>query len=246
MKALRLVFGSIVVYLSVATLHACSASSPNLAAGASSGGDVGGSGPASSGHGGASASGPGAGGFTSSVSGEVASTTGDMFDSGIFDALTDPISNASADPVSGSRLKAYYQTGDDGAKAYAPYAWYDSQRQEDCTFVFASDGKKRCMPIYYVTTTSSFFDVQCTQKLVGEYSAGCAPAYAVRYVQQLTCTSTYAYEMYPVLAIVSPVSVYVIDKGICKQVAASPTGVYRLVGPEIPPTSFVGGSYQHD
>jgi hypothetical protein len=245
-KALRLVFGSVVVYLSVATLHACSASPPNLTATASGPGGSGGNAVASSsGHGGTVAQGSGMGGM-SSAGGEMVSTTGDVFDSGIFDALTDPVGNASADPTSGSRLKAYYYTGDDGSKVYEPYRWHDSQRNEDCMFVYASDGSWRCMPIYATTGATGFLDAQCQQKITSQFSPTCPAAYAVAYSAPPVCSGTYAYSMYPVLAKVVPVMVYAVEGGICKAYQPTQGATYYLLGPAVPPSAFVGGSYQHD
>jgi hypothetical protein len=247
-KALRLVFGSVVVYLSVATLHACSASPPNLTATASGpGGSGGGAVTSSSGHGGTVAQDSGMGGM-SSAGGEMMSTTGDVFDSGIFDALTDPVGNASADPTSGSRLKAYYQTSDDGGKAYMPGAWYDSQRNEDCAFAIAYDGSRRCMPIYLFNYVAGFFDSACKQPIVAENAQGCAGPYVMEYTATgAACSGGYAYKLYPVLTKVVPAMVYHLQgDGTCKGSAPSPTAVYHLTGPAIPPSAFVGGSYQHD
>jgi len=251
MKALRFVFGSIAVYLSVATLHACSAAAPNFAASAAGPGGGGASssghgGTSSSGHGGAIAQGSGTGGFMSSAGGAMVSTTGDIFDSGIFDAITDPVSNASADPVSGSRLKAYYQTSDDGGKAYIAGSWYDSQRDEDCISVFASDGQRRCVPLLGAASFTHYMDAQCTVPVARESSNGCYPKYVYTYTPPSTCNVAEGrYGFRPVLAPIAPAQVYYLGGSGCG-VASVPLTGWHLVGAEIPPSSFVAMSYQHD
>src|SRR5215212_7630887 len=60
--------------------------------------------------------------------------------------FVDPVPSAKADPTNGARLKAKVRTGEDGTKEYISGIWYDAERQEECAFTTAADGKERCMP----------------------------------------------------------------------------------------------------
>ncbi len=77
---------------------------------------------------------------------------------------------ADADPArDGSRLKARYLVGGDGAKQFQ--SWFDTERQESCTFVM-SGGKWTCLPVADAlhdgnTTTQLFSDALCRQPLPG-------------------------------------------------------------------------------
>jgi hypothetical protein len=94
-------------------------------------------------------------------------------DASIVDALSDPVADAQADQaVSGTRLKARWYVSADGAKQFL--GWFDSQRQENCSFQVAADGKTRCLPTT-VLTFFYFYDPECKRPL-----AVSAPACPVR------------------------------------------------------------------
>src|SRR5438105_4184598 len=47
--------------------------------------------------------------------------------------------------LSGTRLKTQYIQGDDGSRSFLGF--FDTQRNEACTFGRAEDGKIRCLPL---------------------------------------------------------------------------------------------------
>jgi hypothetical protein len=83
--------------------------------------------------------------------------------------------------LSGTRLKAYWQTGADGSKQFAGY-WFDSALKVDCSFGLRSDGKQRCMPtspiVLFAATPSAFADAGCTVPLVLTSKSTCPTAQA--------------------------------------------------------------------
>ncbi len=71
--------------------------------------------------------------------------TGSEANAGGRDDLTDPVPAAdAATATSGTRLRARYHVGDDGSKQFV--GWRDTERDEDCSFQTAEDGKLRCLP----------------------------------------------------------------------------------------------------
>jgi hypothetical protein len=156
--------------------------------------------------------------------------------------ITDPVPSAKADPASGSRLKAKFRTGDDGSKEYLSGVWYDSERQEDCIFTTAGDGKERCMPPSQATLTV-FSDAACTQPIaVG--SAACPPKYAMM-PEQASCGASLL-RAYAIGAAATPAKVYVSAGGSCFEAGpADPSASYYQVGAEVPASSFVGSAVQY-
>lgn len=57
----------------------------------------------------------------------------------------DPVPPAKAEPKSGSRLKARYEVGSDGARQFV--GWRDSKLGINCTFQWTSEKKRRCLPV---------------------------------------------------------------------------------------------------
>jgi len=66
--------------------------------------------------------------------------------------------------TSGSRLKAYWITGQDGSKQFNDQ-WWDSQLSIDCNFTVAQDGNWRCMPLPSYVGAIFFSDSGCTTPL---------------------------------------------------------------------------------
>ena len=86
--------------------------------------------------------------------------------------------NAAAGPgsTSGSRLKARWLAADDGARHFQ--GWHDTERDADCAFQTAEDGKPRCLPFSASMNTSWYADASCTRP-IAYTSKGCdAPATA--------------------------------------------------------------------
>ncbi|WP_437802472.1 hypothetical protein [Sorangium sp. So ce693] len=171
---------------------------------------------------------------------------------GGFGGFMDPVPDASADPVSGSRLKARYRTTADGAKAYDPFRWFDSERRETCFFYIAGDGRERCLPgigdgaaIYQ---PNIFADAGCTQAVALSTIKGCTAKYAYQTFQATTtCESSAGFRLFSVGARLNPTSIYAVDStGACKAQAPTATFDYFPLGDEIPPSSFVAATWSVD
>ena len=175
-----------------------------------------------------------------------ASGTGGIHDDGgsIFDAFTDPVPDAMADPTSGSRLKAKYWKATDGARAPIPYTWYDSQRNEDCSFRTASDGTERCLPNTY-TFAIYYADATCTAPLA-YVNTGCAMPTYVQVSGASSCGSTTGDKLHGTMAKVQPATIYLKGGASCTS-SPAPSGVdYYSVGAEILPSAFVQGFVEID
>jgi hypothetical protein len=152
--------------------------------------------------------------------------------------------------VSGSRLKARFRMADDGSKEYLAGSWYDSQRQDDCSFQPAADGVPRCLP--QATVTSIYYlDNACTQRMIQiapnpECASPPKPKYASTY-GYTPGTCAYVNHISSVGAQVAPANLYFLNGATCTQTSGSIPG-YTLyaVGAEIPATSFVGSTVMHD
>jgi hypothetical protein len=230
-EAIKLVGGSITIYVIMA---ACSATSGPLGSSSGDGGQ--GDGTASSG--GSSASGGG----------------------GILDALTDPVPEANADPdQSGTRLKAKFYGGTDGSKEFI--GWHDSQRNEDCSVYPALDGTTRCMPTavtasYYADSNCTQPIALVTVPACG---AATAPGY-VRATGVPSTPPIGGGHVFPVGSPASlPASAYTVggtyaaDAGACGPVfmysciavaaaawtSVTSTSTGYTVGAELPPSTFV-------
>lgn len=64
-------------------------------------------------------------------------------------------------PLEGSRLKHRRVLNDDGSVQVLP-GWYDTVRQENCTFKQMVNGGLRCVPMDDVIFTRVFLDAACT------------------------------------------------------------------------------------
>jgi hypothetical protein len=170
-----------------------------------------------------------------------------ILDSGIFDALTDPVSSAAADVTSGSRLKARYHTGDDGSREYLPGQWFDSQRNEPCTYTVAGDGATRCLPAgvefrYYA-------DAACATPMVILESACAMPTYGLKTVGATCGIEPSNVHVYALGAVITPMMMFAnTGSGGCIGLGAvSGTDyTYITVGAEIPASTFVAATIGHD
>jgi len=167
---------------------------------------------------------------------------GSNFDAGgIWDALTDPVPDASADPTSGTRLKAKYRMGADGSKEYINGTWFDSQRNEDCSFATAMDGQLRCLPnlAQAYVVESIFSDASCT-KPVATVSDSCTHKYAIAYETAVCMAGSQAIRVYNLGAQVS--TIYYKSGANCFAGTISPPSKYYSLGTEVLPSSFVSAT----
>lgn len=157
--------------------------------------------------------------------------------------------------TAGTRLRPIYTktvtTTSDGAQSTSTYqsGWFDTQRNEPCTFIGASDGTTRCLPtpvaIYDYSNGSYFSDSNCTSPLAvtGHSNPACgattppAPKYMMVAATVNGCSGT---SIHPIGTKTSPSSVYVKSGGGCYASAPSPSYDYFTpYGSEIAPTGFV-------
>ena len=161
---------------------------------------------------------------------------------GIFDAFTDPVPDAMADPTSGSRLKAKFMKAADGARAPIPNIWFDSQRNEDCSFRQAADGTQRCMPNSYAFLLY-YSDAACTAPIVYT-SAGCTPPPYLQATEATASCSGGGARIYSTMAKIQPMMLYIKSGTTCTASSAPITIDYYSVGAEIPLSAFVEGSVE--
>ena len=76
---------------------------------------------------------------------------------------------------SGSRIKARMLTTVDGAKSFL--GWRDTQRNENCTFRLAADGKYRCLPATFAGEIGWYLDAACTTAIFSATARCPAPAW---------------------------------------------------------------------
>ncbi len=150
------------------------------------------------------------------------------------DALTDPVADAAAQSVSGSRLKARYWVGEDGSKQFA--GWYDSQREEACSFQDYGDGVPRCRPSSGAFA-SYFLDSGCTVPLFNVYDTECSTA--PKYGTALSGCTTQLYQ----LAANTPSMVYVGKPGACTG-TMPPAGYTYYSGTLVSASVFVAATEQ--
>jgi hypothetical protein len=135
--------------------------------------------------------------------------------------------------VSGPRLRAKYYLGTDGSKQF--HGWYDSQRQEDCFYVTATDGTRRCMPVDYSAKFGSYFaDAACTQPLAVKVSACAVGKYATRTTAPDLCVHNAQNEV----ALVGPAfvgQIYLFDGAGCLPGGAQEPHTITVLAP----TEFV-------
>jgi hypothetical protein len=153
--------------------------------------------------------------------------------------------NASADPVSGTRLKAKYMKADDGARAPIADVWHDSQRNEECRFQRASDGKRRCLPTSVTYHSGYYADASCTQPINMMYGGGgCAPEiYLAEY--NSTC---YPYSLsYRLIGSqIQPATIYAKSGATCTSSPAPAGYTFFATGAAISPSAFVAGVVEID
>jgi hypothetical protein len=134
-------------------------------------------------------------------------------------------SSKTAGVESGSRLKARFQKGSDGSKAFA--GWRDTERDEDCSFMKTGDGRAHCLPTA-AYAISYFSDQNCTQPLVMT-SKGCNPPGYAYEQQAAACTGGGVAGLRKVGGRFTGQTVYTGNATRCTGMAASSlTGTYDL------------------
>jgi hypothetical protein len=164
---------------------------------------------------------------------------------GIVDTIGNPVPPAAADPQNGTRLKATFRTADDGSKEYIAGSWFDTQTQENCSFLLASDGKQRCLP--EGAPASTYSDAACSTPVIAVATGCTSPKYAIT-ASASTCDAAGAgLHVFPVGAETTPTSLYINTGSSCFSLGPPTTGMsYYAVGAEIAASSFLAANTSHD
>lgn len=227
----KILAGSVVLYFVMAACAAEERAFERERAQASSGGQSsGGSGNGTSGASGGSGGGSGA------------STSNGGTTSG---GIASPVPDALAED--GSRLRAVNYVAEDGAKQWA-YKWRDTDRNEECTFGVAADGKTRCIPTALAIPGVYYGDASCSVPVMYQSNVeGCGfpppPSYMSVSAPAEQC-ATYALRIHQAVSV--PGSLYQrFGEGACT-VVSLPVGSYRMfrAGNEVPASSFVQATVQ--
>lgn len=121
--------------------------------------------------------------------------------------------------------------------------WFDSQRNEDCSFAQAADGKLRCMPNGQAATL--YGDASCMTAIVMTPTGCTAPTYAIG--NDTTSCGTGGAHVYKLGGAASPTTVYAKAQGQCFSAGPAAMGFnFFSVGAEIPASSFVSATAGHD
>lgn len=199
---------------------------------------TGGSGPAAS-AGGTSSEPIAAGGAGSPQSAGATGTTDDDEP-----ALMAPVDEAQA-AESGSRLKARWYVADDGARQPV-FQWFDSARNEECTFQRATDGVMRCMPTG-AGLSSYYSNANCTQRVAALLAAlACIDGDGTYAIESATTGCESRTKVFTLGETLPSESVYVLSGETCVAAAPNEAFVYRRLGSEVPPGSFVSAQLTTD
>ena len=185
----------------------------------------------------------GGGGMTAGGGG----TTGHGGMSGM-GGMMNPVPPAMADPTDGSRLKAEYRVADDGSKESVPGLWFDSMRNETCSFGTAADGATRCLPTGATQSSLFYTDTACTMTVVSVGSGCSQPAYVSIPVtpSSTACAVTDpGSHIYSIGTMMTPSALYINAGGQCFSLGQVPMATYFTLGAEVTATSFVGSMTQH-
>jgi len=166
------------------------------------------------------------------------------------DVMVDPVPDAAAEPATdGTRLKAVYLVGADGAKQWH-YAWWDSKLSVECSFTQFVDGSTRCVPAA-AASRSYFTDAGCMVPLFIAAAASCpggpSALYALGTLSVACGAAVYsaAYKLTPV----DPPKVYSGTPAACSDITTAakpnpPTYTF-YTGTEVPLSDFVSATKQH-
>lgn len=157
------------------------------------------------------------------------------------DTITGTNPETAGGDESGTRLRARMIVGADGSKELI--GWYDKQREEECAFKSADEGKLRCVPTAH--PVFDFADPECTKPLVTlppqldcngnppkyvmamDYTQACIPSARLFEIGAASQT------------MVDPV--YRSQQGGCQPVG-NPMAIFYEVGAEVPMSELVEGT----
>lgn len=177
---------------------------------------------------------------------EVPPATGTPDGGGVGDAFeggSDHGQGSANSAVSGTRLKARVLVASDGAALFL--GWRDTERNEDCGFSMAVDGKMRCMP-EGAPATLNYSDTGCRTPIVAA-AKGCAPpTYVVLVAATVGCEPSSSRQLFRPGGIVFPTTIYAkLGSGCTSLGGPSSAYDYYFVGTdEVLPSLFVDATEQ--
>lgn len=138
-------------------------------------------------------------------------------------------------------MKQRIQKGADGSKAFI--GWYDSQRDEECAFTKATDGKTRCLPqVPYATVGPYYSNATCTSPLYLATKGCAAPKLVLLQEGGDQCGFPRAAAVkYTTNKIPESAQIYV-GGASCTATAQPNTYDFYGIGATVPPGDFVEGS----
>ena len=146
--------------------------------------------------------------------------------------------------VSGDRIVAQYLEADDGARAFV--GWWDSERDELCTWTTAADGVTRCLPTEGLTVMPSaggfsqvvyFSDDACTLPLAIRWDDSCGNRHIATKRDDSICPTVsivYSVEEEPHQGVM-----YGLHDVDCVPMGPAADWQYATTG-EVPASAFVG------
>lgn len=165
-------------------------------------------------------------------------------------AMGIPIPEAQA-AESGTRLKARWYVAEDGTRHWA-FNWFDSERNEDCSFQPAADGVLRCLPTY-PSVGALYSDPACTQVVVSDINCalqtGAPLALSSAVYDTQACGGSiarYDVRYFGAGSLVQPSELWQIGGQGCAASIVIPDARYYRLGAEIPLTRFAAAEITTD
>ena len=157
-------------------------------------------------------------------------------------------SAAPATQQNGSRIKMRMVTTPDGLRS--PTGVRDVQLGVDCGFNQSADGQTRCLPLSSAYVSDVYGDPDCNNLIAllpcQEATVGAPPAYAYRTdAASNSCGSSGGMHVYPVTGVYSGTTYVISSNGQCQQGVPITSGgsMFLSLGSELPPSTFVAGTY---
>lgn len=145
--------------------------------------------------------------------------------------------------LSGSRLKARWDVGADGSRAFA--GWFDTQIGAECSYAMASDGKRRCLP-EAPAGFLQFTDDKCTYGYLVLPDSTCSVPAHVKDAKQSACGETHVYKVGAAVPPPPPLVYQHSGGGACIQGTAGQPGTYYELGPAVDPGTFAESMAEQD
>jgi hypothetical protein len=165
----------------------------------------------------------------------------------VIDTASDMMDNLvpEAKAQSGSRLKARWNVGDDGAKQFVD--WQDTELDAECYFATMWDGTLRCLPLAEAAQLMQYSDSGCSVRLFGKLQSECSQSVTARFGVAPTIVCGVAqYRAFQLGNRVDPTDVYTGTPATCSKTTPAQGYIYFAVAAELPPSRFAAAHVQID